>query len=166
MPLRDKYQVPLPGYFHQTKKSKYILTGSYDYFLHAVDMFSGKPIWKYEADNYINGAPCTNGEVALFGGCDGFLHIVNVATGKSEKMDIGTYIASSATIDGNLCFFGNYDGEFYCVDFKQKKIVWKHTGAGAFLASPSIKGDKVIIASQDKNVYCFNKTDGKISMEI
>ncbi|MDF1546195.1 MAG: PQQ-binding-like beta-propeller repeat protein, partial [Bacteroidales bacterium] len=148
--------------FSPDKKSKYVLTGSYDYFLHAVDMNTGKAVWKYEADNYINGAPCTNGKVALFGGCDGYLHIVDVQTGKAEKLDIGTYIASSAAISDSLCFFGNYDGDFYCADFANKKIIWKHTGSGPFLASPAVFGNKVIIGSQDKTIYCFNKTDGKV----
>ena len=48
-------------------------------------------------------------------------------------MEIGSYIASSVAIDGNQAFFGNYDGEFFCVDYVSKKIVWTFKGQALFL---------------------------------
>jgi hypothetical protein len=65
------------------KKQKQILTGSYDFNLHCVDALTGKGIWKFESENYINGAPAISGKMAVFGGCDGFLHIVNIDNGTS-----------------------------------------------------------------------------------
>lgn len=43
-----------------------------------------------------------------------------------------------------------------------KKIIWKHEGAGSFISSPAVSGNKIVIGSQDKNVYCFDKPDGNI----
>ena len=34
---------------------------------------------------YINGAPALYEKYAVFGGCDGFLHMVNIETGKVFK---------------------------------------------------------------------------------
>jgi outer membrane protein assembly factor BamB len=46
----------------------------------------------------------------------------------------------------------------------ENKIKWKFTNPNVnpFLSSPAVNADKVIIGSQDKKVYCFNKQTGKI----
>jgi len=58
----------------------YIFMGSYDYYLHCVDAKTGELKWKYESDNFINGAAACAGGKAMFGGCDGYLHVVDVTT--------------------------------------------------------------------------------------
>jgi eukaryotic-like serine/threonine-protein kinase len=50
-----------------------VVVGSYDYYLHGIDAATGKGLWKYEADNFLNGAPAIYDGVAVFGGCDGLL---------------------------------------------------------------------------------------------
>jgi len=88
---------------------------------------------------------------------------VNTDNGKaSGNIDIGTYIPASAAISGDLAFFGNYDGVFYCMDLKQKKVKWKTEGGGPFLASPAILGNRVITGSQNKTVYCYDTRNGKL----
>ena len=44
--------------------------GSYDYNLHCVDATTGKGLWKYESDNFINGAAALYQGNAVFGGID------------------------------------------------------------------------------------------------
>ncbi|MCA1760611.1 MAG: PQQ-binding-like beta-propeller repeat protein, partial [Bacteroidales bacterium] len=71
----------------------YILVGSYDYYLHCLDAQSGEVKWKYESDNFINGAPACSDGKTFFGGCDGFLHVVDIVTGKADKkIDVATYV--------------------------------------------------------------------------
>ncbi len=56
-----------------------IVFGSYDFYLHCLDAGTGKMVWKYETDNFINGAAaCYRGD-AIFGGCDGFIHVVDIS---------------------------------------------------------------------------------------
>ena len=62
-----------------------LFVGSYDYNLHCFGFPKGDSIWRYESDNYINGAPALYGKNAVFGGCDGFMHLVNIETGKVSK---------------------------------------------------------------------------------
>ncbi len=143
-----------------------LVVGSYDYNLHCIDAITGKGIWKYESDNFINGAAaCVDGN-ALFGGCDGFLHVVGIASGQSTaKIDVSTYVPGSAPTAGGLCFLGDYDGGFTCVSVTEKKILWKYTGDKSqlpFVASAAISGDRVVTGNRDKQVYCFGKTDGKL----
>lgn len=143
------------------KKSKYIIFGSYDFYLHAVDAKTGKVAWKYESDNFINGAPAIYQGMAIFGGCDGVLHQVNTQTGIEKSfIDVGTYIASSAAVDKGKAYFGNYDGVFYGADLNQKKVVWTDS-VGPILGSPALSNEFVLIGTQDKSVYCYNKQSGE-----
>jgi hypothetical protein len=59
-----------------------ILVGAYDYYLHAIDARTGRGIWKYEAMNYLHAAVAVSGNFAIFGGCDGLLHVVDIAQAK------------------------------------------------------------------------------------
>jgi eukaryotic-like serine/threonine-protein kinase len=150
----------------KTGKSTRLVVGSYDYYLHCIDAATGKGIWKYESDNFINGAAaCVNG-TAIFGGCDGFLHVVDIATGQATvKIDVATYVPGSAPSEGGFSYLGDYDGGFSCVNITAKKIDWKYSNDKVqlpFIASAAISGDRVVTGNRDKNVYCFGKADGKL----
>jgi outer membrane protein assembly factor BamB len=103
---------------------------------------------------------------AIFGGCDGYLHVVDINTGLvSAKINVATYVPGSAPTDAGLAYVGDYDGGFSCVSITEKKIAWKYSNDKVqlpFVASAAISGDRVITGSRDKNVYCFGKTDGKL----
>lgn len=137
-----------------------ILVGSYDYFLHCIDAETGKAVWKYESDNFINGAPAIANNLAIFGGCDGFLHLVDVRNGQaSDKIEVATYIASSVAIASELVYTGDYDGFFSCIDISKKEIKWQFENRSSnlpILASPAIRGNKIVIGGQDKFVRCFD----------
>jgi outer membrane protein assembly factor BamB len=154
-----------PNYWRGNGKT-YILIGSYDYYLHCIDANTGKNVWKYESNNYINGAVSINNNKAIFGGCDGLLHIVAINTGKADDMiEVATYVAGSPGISDNVAFIGDYDGGFTAIDLISKKEKWKwvnETSHLPFIASPSVYKEKVIVGNQNKFIYCFNKNDGTL----
>jgi outer membrane protein assembly factor BamB len=64
-----------------------------------------------------------------------------------------------------MAYFGDYDGTKYCVNIKTRKIIWKISGsdeAGSVLAIPAIGNNSVVIGSEDKYLYCYNSSDGKL----
>jgi outer membrane protein assembly factor BamB len=143
-----------------------LLVGSYDYNLHCIDAETGKMRWKYESDNFINGAAaCFNGK-AIFGGCDGFLHIIDINSGKSEsKINVATYVAGSCPVSDRMAYIGDYDGKFSRVDIQAGKIVWSWENKEQkqpFVASASLSGDKIVTGNRDKFIYCFDKNSGKL----
>ncbi|HOI49698.1 MAG TPA: PQQ-binding-like beta-propeller repeat protein, partial [Prolixibacteraceae bacterium] len=146
--------------------STFLLVGSYDYYLHCVDAATGKVKWKYESDNFINGAAAVHHGKAIFGGCDGFLHVVDIATGQAdEKINVATYVAGSVALENRVAFVGDYDGCFSRVEIQDGKIAWKWKDEKVhlpFIASPALAGNRVVTASHDKNVYCFDKSSGKL----
>ena len=142
-----------------------IIIPSYDFCIHSVDLKTGELIWKCETDNYLNGAPTTDNKKIIIGGCDAYMHIIDTQSGKeTSKIEIGTYIAESSALLSNIAYVGDYDGGFFSIDLINKKIKWKFSNptGSPFLSSPSVSKNKVVIGSQDKKVYCFNKETGKI----
>ncbi len=80
-------------------------------------------------------------------------------------MEISTYVASSACIDGDHAFVGDYDGRFSAVDLKAQRVSWSFENKEAnlpFIGSPAIQGNYLYIGNRDKFMYCLNKTDGKL----
>jgi outer membrane protein assembly factor BamB len=151
--------------FFNTKGKEIILVGSYDYFLHAINPKTGEGIWKYESDNFINGAVAVYRDYAIFGGCDAHVHLIDITTGESyDKIELGTYIAGSGTVSGDMFYIGDYDGQFSAVELRNRSIEWRFKNPdqnASFIASPAIKGNKIVIGARDKNMYCFDKRDGK-----
>jgi len=147
-----------------------IITGSYDFFLHCVEVQTGKTLWKVETENYINGTPAIlNGKI-VFGGCDGMLRVIDPLTGRQkDSVNIGVYIASSPALSGDFAYFGDYDGTKYCVNIKTKKIIWQIPGSpegGSILGIPAIGNKSVLIGSEDKYLYNYAVSDGKLQWKF
>jgi outer membrane protein assembly factor BamB len=146
--------------------SRILVVGSYDYFLHGIDPETGKGLWKYEADNFINGTPSIYNNMVVFGGCDGYLHMVNASNGKlNKKVEVATYVAGSVAIANGKAYLGDYDGKFSCLDLKTFNVSWYYEPSEVrqpYIGSPSIDKNLVFIGNRDKYVYCFEKAGGKL----
>ena len=142
----------------------WIVFGSYDFKTYCLDAKTGDVQWAYESDNYINGAPATNGKVAVFGGCDELLHIVSVADGtKLGQVVAGSYVAGSAALVDNKAYLGHYGEELMCIDVVEQKVQWQYNAggkAGSFFSTPAVGDNQVVIGSRDKLVHCVDRKTG------
>ena len=134
-------------------QEKWVLVGSYDNRLYCFEAETGELNWSYETDNYINGAPATDGTHVVFGGCDELLHILSVADGtKIGEVGAGSYIPGSAALMGDKAYLGHYDNKLVCIDRKEKKIEWEYQdkeNPDAFFSSPAVGKDHVLIGSRN-----------------
>ena len=63
---------------------QWVLVAGNDGLLRCLRAEDGQEVWSYMTDNYINGAPAMlDNQRIIFGGCDAFLHIVNVENGEA-----------------------------------------------------------------------------------
>jgi len=73
------------------------------------------------------------------------------------------YIAASPAIYEQKAYFGDYDGNFYCLDLINRKISWKippGENSGAILGIPAAGRNYVVIGNEDKYLYCYNAATG------
>ena len=66
-------------------KDDWIVVGSWDYNLYALDAKTGKQQWKFECQERINGTPAVVRGRTMFGGCDAMVHVIKLDKGKEEK---------------------------------------------------------------------------------
>lgn len=152
------------------REKEVLVIGSYDYYLHGIDAATGKGLWKYEADNFINGTPAIFDGLAVFGGCDGLLHQVHISDGSlKERKSVATYVAGSVAVDAGITWVGDYDGKFTCMDLHSGEELWSFSDPSTdlpFIASPAVGKKHVYIGSRDKYVYCFDKMTGKLVWKV
>lgn len=150
----------------KSRTQTHILVSSYDHHLYSINLADSSLVWKYGTDNFLNAAPTTNNRVALVGGCDALLHVVDVQTGRAKKrIEMETYIAREVALSGNMAYFGDYDGTFFAVDIDKGQLAWKYTQAmgNPFLSAPAVSEDKVVIGSHNRQVYCFDRMSGDLA---
>lgn len=140
-----------------------IVVGSYDANVYCLDD-SGKQLWAYETDNYVNGTPAIyNGEI-VFGGCDAGLHLVSVETGeRANKIELGSgcQVAGSVAMYKDKAYFGHYGNEFLSVDIESGDIDWRYASKrDGFVSSPALNDKYIVFGGRDKNLHCVLRKDG------
>ncbi len=89
----------------------WVLVAGNDGMLRCLKAADGSDVWTYQTDNLINGSPAMlDDRRIIFGGCDAFLHIVNLENGESiEQYETNAYIPCSVAV---------YDGIGYSAGFR------------------------------------------------
>ena len=104
----------------------------------------------------------------LFGGCDGWLRIINCETGEAtDSMKTEAYIPSSPAIMGNYCYVGDYNGNMYELLLENGKISGhkKITSAteknGSFVSVPAISAHDVFFYPDNRHLLSINRRTGE-----
>ena len=148
--------------YYQSSDKQYVLVGCYDSKAYCIDYKTGKIVWNYEAENYINGSFTISGNICAFGSCDGYLYFLNIDNGALQnKYDTGAYIPGWPVISDNVCYAGNYEGIFYAVDVSGAELKWKRQFADhTIMSGPAIDDKSIYFNDEDGSVFCLSQSDG------
>ena len=92
-------------------------------YLYALDIESGKEIWKFKTSEITTGA--SSDEESLFFGGGNTFYAVNKENGKLEwKVELKERAFCTPICDSNLVYFTSEDGVIYCYDKTTQKEVW------------------------------------------
>lgn len=141
-----------------------LLVGSYDGSLYCLDM-SGKKRWAYATDNYVNGTVAVADGAAVFGGCDAFLHVVDIQSGKARrKIDLGPdcQVPGSVAVADGKVFVGHYGNALVQIDLGtgQPDWVYQHP-RHPFYSSPAVTDDRALLGCRDRHLHCIDRKTGK-----
>ena len=128
-----------------------VLFGSQDTFLYCLDAVSGKLVWKYHNPDQIRCFPSVADNRAFVAGCDGRLHVIDLKNGTPVgEVNIDSPTGSSPAVMDGTVFVGTEGHEFFAIDPRRRKILWRYEspkGAAAFRSSAAVTPEAVIVGS-------------------
>jgi len=136
--------------------------GCDNYFLYALDVETGKEIWKFRAGDCAgNYPPVVAGEFVFFGSYDGYLYMLKKKSGELVwRFKTGGKVVSGVTCSEGRVVFGSRDCYVYCLDINGNEM-WRFRTGNQILSTPAIIGGKVYIGSYDGCMYCLDFEIGK-----
>jgi outer membrane protein assembly factor BamB len=146
--------------FHQDR----VLFGAQDGTLHCLHSKTGEPIWTFQIPDQIRCSPSVVDGHAFLVGCDGKLHIIDIAAGKSAgEVPLNAPAGSTAAASGDWIYFGTSAGEFLCVDWKKRQVIWTFQDKARqqpISGSAALTADAVYVPGEDRTLRAFRAVDG------
>ena len=155
------------NFYKDKNDTENVLFGSQDAILYCLVAESGKEVWKYESEDMIQCSPTVSadGERGFVAGCDGRLHVVDLAAGKLVAgVDIEAPTLCTPAVLGKMAFTGTTGSTFFAVDWQKAEIVWRYENAqrsAEFRSSAAVTPEVTIVGSRDKQVHAIDTNSGK-----
>ena len=146
----------------------FIIIGSNDHNLYALDKKDGNVEWKFTTGWGITTKPVIYKKTIFVGSLDNNLYAINADDGKILwQYTTNAAIHSSPIVYGDCVFFGSDDGQLYSVDIISRKTHWvakpdySIQGIHSYVtkpivSSPAASDGKIFFGSTNGNVYCYN----------
>ena len=80
----------------------------------------------------------------------------------TDKDKYNLPISSVPLIKDGIVYFGSFDNNFYAIDLKTGKELWRFKTGKPIFSSPSVVNDKVLFASYDGYLYNLDKKTGNL----
>ena len=145
--------------------------GSGDGNIYALDVASGKVVWKFKTGDVVHASPAIADATVFIGSWDSYFYALDAATGKlTWRFKTGedpmihnqVGIQSSAAVAGGVVYFGCRDSNFYALDAKTGEKKWDFNNKGSWvIGSPAVQNGRVYFATSDSGLfYAFDAKSG------
>ncbi len=121
-----------------------------------------KPLWAFQCEDEIRGAPYYHGGAVYIGSYDHNLYSLNAADGTLnwKFATDGGVVTRPAVYEENV-FLGSEDKSLYVVSTRTGKIVWTYNTDGCVRSSPRIAEGHVFFGSDDNRIHAVNLLSGR-----
>jgi outer membrane protein assembly factor BamB len=143
--------------------------GAYDTHVYALDLRTGKQIWRASSQPRIGrtGTFYANAAIAYgrvyIGATDGKMYSFGATTGKLRWSNgTGDFIYSSAAVWRGNVLVGSYDGNFYSFDAATGDIRWRFHAGAKISGSASVIDGVVYFATLSGRTFGLNARNGKL----
>ena len=126
-------------------------------------------LWKFQTEAKIESSPVAIDDVAYFGGTDGRLFAIDVATGKVVwAYDTEGRINSSPSVWGNRICITTYAGSIFCLDRRDGTKLWSTyirrdaLQYESFYASASTDGERLYTMARTGKVVALDAKTGDV----
>ncbi|CAN5305740.1 PQQ-binding-like beta-propeller repeat protein [soil metagenome] len=138
-----------------------VYVSSGDKHLYALELKTGKPIWKTNLEAPLKAAPAVDKGVVYVANSDGKLFAVEAATGKVKwNFEAQGEVTAGANFHNGNILFGSHDNTLYCLSPLGKKL-WEFKIDGPVNGSPAVVGDRTFVAGCDSMLHVLDANTGK-----
>lgn len=117
--------------------------GACDKNFYALDVSTGKEIWRFATEGVIAHGCCIAGDAVFFGSYDHNLYALDKGTGELRwKFKTNDIIATKPAAYEGVVYLGAMDGNMYAIDAKTGGLLWKYSTNG-MLYTPLVADGKV-----------------------
>lgn len=131
-------------------------------YLYALELESGKPAWRFDAEGEISSMPAL-GEAGIYlGTADGRVIMVGYDGEPRWELEVGGAVLSTPIPLEDRVYFGSSDRHLYCVAAGDGGKVWSFEAEGPIELSPCIYEGQVFAACFEGNLYALDADDGRL----
>lgn len=139
-----------------------IYIGGLDGPVYALELATGKTVWKFETEAGVKAAPAYRDGKLYVGDLDGRFYCLDAATGKQLwGYETNAEIDSGANFFGDRVIVGSQDATLYCLDANTGKEVWQHQINDQIRCFPTIVGDRCFLAGCDGELHVITLEKGE-----
>jgi outer membrane protein assembly factor BamB len=136
---------------------------SLDHSIFAVDANTYDVLWREDLGGAVPGSVGLSEDGTLYvGSLASKLEKFDPATGKHQSVvNAENWVWSTPALEGDTLYFGDVDGNFYAFNTSTGKLNWNPVKPdGPITASPLIKDDHILIATESGSVFAIG-SDGR-----
>jgi outer membrane protein assembly factor BamB len=146
--------------------SDVIYIGSAAGVLHALDVSTGKPLWRFKTNGKIRAAALATENAVYVGSLDHFIHALDRKTGKELwRFDTGSPVTTAPVLAGDKVIIGTRDrATLHALDAKNGKAVWEvYYWLSWVESSPVLVDGLLYIGSSDsRRVRAIDPASGRV----
>ena len=133
----------------------------------SIQTSSLKPLWTFQCEDEIRGAPLYYEGSIYIGSRDNNLYALKAANGEFswKYATDGGIVSRPAIFDGNI-FIGSEDHRLHVINARSGKINWTYFTEGRIRSSPRISEGHVFFGSDDKALHAVNVLTGRASWKF
>ncbi len=137
-----------------------VYLGSYDDFLYAIDLKTGKEVWKTKL--FAMKAPVSYAQGRVYvGDINGDFYCLDAKTGKKLwTFPCQAEITAGANFYKDKILIGSHDQNFYCLNTNGQQV-WKVSIDGPVYGSAAVVGDRTFVAGCDSILHILDAASGK-----
>jgi outer membrane protein assembly factor BamB len=144
---------------------KRLYIASRDKNLYALDMKSGREVWRVAADDIMTATPALHGGNVIFADYAGMVRAVSAKDGAPRwTHDAKLGVPGDVVVSGDRVLVGSRSYDLIALDAATGKQLWKTYRWFSWIESPPVVRDGVLYtgSSDATNVYAYNLGDGSL----
>ncbi len=145
-----------------------LYVGSTNRSFYTYDLYSGKLLWRFDAENPLEAAPAVTGDLVCFGSGGGVLRCLDKKSGAERwSFQAKSEIMSSPIIEGDRLYISSSDDRFYALSLKNGEKIWSYyrspyqTVTPRLTSSPAYFDNKIYDLFSDGVLVCLKADTGK-----